>query len=53
MTGVVTGGWGFVIAAYGLTTIFLGGYTISVIMRYRAEMARSERDEKRMNEVNK
>ena len=53
MNGVITGGWGFVIAAYGLTTIFLAVYTISVIMKYRAEMARSERDEKRMNEVSK
>jgi heme exporter protein D len=37
MSGVVTGGWSFVWAAYGLTALGLGVYTLSVIMRYRKE----------------
>jgi hypothetical protein len=37
MSGTVTGGWGFVIAAYSITGIVLFGYLGSVIQRLRAE----------------
>jgi hypothetical protein len=33
MTGVVTGGWSYVIAAYSLTTLILLGYAISLFKR--------------------
>lgn len=46
MSGVVTGGWGFVWAAYGLTSAILLIYAISVFSRYRAGKARAERDER-------
>lgn len=34
--GVLGGGWNFVIAAYGLTAVFLAGYAWSLISRARA-----------------
>jgi heme exporter protein D len=34
MTGVVTGGWGFVWSAYAITLLVLGGYAVSVLQRY-------------------
>lgn len=40
MTGVVTGGWEFVWAAYGVTVAVLGGYAATVLIRFRAEQAR-------------
>jgi heme exporter protein D len=40
--GVITGGWGFVWAAYGLTFSILAIYTISVLVRYRAEKLRGK-----------
>ena len=43
--GVVTGGWEFVWAAYGLTALILGVYAASVLMRYRAELRRSTNEE--------
>jgi heme exporter protein CcmD len=42
MTGVVTGGWEFVWAAYGLTTLVLAVYTASVFARYRRERRRTD-----------
>lgn len=33
--GVVSGGWGFVWAAYGITAAVLIVYTISLVMRLR------------------
>jgi len=42
--GVVTGGWGFVWAAYGLSFTIYAIYTISVIVRWRRERARAERE---------
>jgi len=45
MSGVVAGGWSFVIAAYGLTALFLAVYTISVVVRYRAEVRRDRDSE--------
>ena len=33
MTGVVQGGWEFVVAAYGITGVVLVAYTVWVIVR--------------------
>jgi hypothetical protein len=33
--GVIAGGWGYVIAAYGLTALLLGGYCVSLILKLR------------------
>ncbi len=50
--GVVTGGWGFVIAAYSLTAVLFLGYTISIYSRFRAEKERFLREQRnRSNEV--
>jgi len=35
MTGVIQGGTEFVIAAYVVTALVLGGYTASVVARFR------------------
>jgi len=35
MSGTITGGWGFVIAAYSLTTIALLIYGVTLITRLR------------------
>jgi hypothetical protein len=43
-TGVIQGGWPFVIAAYTVTATILGGYTISVYMRYRRELERRRKE---------
>jgi len=43
-TGVVTGGWEYVIAAYVVSLVILVSYTASVVMRYRAEARRAERE---------
>jgi hypothetical protein len=43
MMGVVEGGWEFVIAAYAVTALVLGGYGLSVFLRWRA----ARRDEAR------
>jgi heme exporter protein CcmD len=42
MSGVVSGGWEFVIAAYAMTALVLGGYAVSVLVRYRAERRRPD-----------
>jgi hypothetical protein len=44
VSGVVEGGWGFVVAAYLVTALALGGYATSVFLRYRAETRRAARD---------
>ena len=49
--GVIEGGWGFVWAAYLVTAVVLGGYTISVVLRLRDEQARSEREARRTEEA--
>ena len=41
--GVISGGWEFVWAAYGVSAVILMGYAVSVIARYRAH--RRRRDE--------
>jgi hypothetical protein len=37
VSGVVIGGFKFVIAAYVISTIVLGGYVLSVLVRLRQE----------------
>lgn len=39
-SGVVTGGWEYVWAAYGVTLTVLGAYAATVLVRFRAERAR-------------
>jgi hypothetical protein len=33
--GYITGGWSFVVAAYGLTALVLASYGISLVVRLR------------------
>jgi heme exporter protein D len=40
MTGVLTGGWSYVWAAYGLTTAALLIYAVSLFMRLKEERQR-------------
>ncbi len=42
-TGVIHGGWGFVVAAYSVTAVVLGGYALSIYLRYRSERDRAGR----------
>lgn len=39
-SGVISGGWEFVWAAYGVTVAVLGAYAGTVLFRFRAERAR-------------
>ena len=39
-TGVITGGWGFVWAAYSVPAVILTGYAVSGLARYRAQRRR-------------
>jgi heme exporter protein CcmD len=41
--GVISGGWEFVWAAYAVSAAILGGYAVSVIVRYRAQRRRQGR----------
>lgn len=41
MTGVVTGGWGYVVAAYSITGAALLIYGVTLITRLREEWSRS------------
>jgi len=36
MNGILSGGWNFVIAAYAITAIVMGGYCARVISAFRA-----------------
>jgi hypothetical protein len=36
MSGTITGGWGFVWAAYGITATVLALYAVSLLMRLRS-----------------
>ncbi len=49
--GYLEGGWEFVWTAYGVSALVYLGYAASVILRYRAERARAEREAKRAPEV--
>ena len=51
MTGVITGGWGFVVGAYALTGVVLGIYVISVLSRHSREFRNLERQSTRATEV--
>lgn len=42
MSGMIPGGWNFVVAAYSLTALVLTIYGVSVIMRLRAEIRRND-----------
>ena len=41
MSGVVQGGWEYVIAAYAVTAAVLGGYAVSIFFRLRTERQRA------------
>ncbi len=49
--GVLVGGWEYVWLAYSASALVLGGYAISVYLRYRAERKRRQREERRSAEV--
>jgi hypothetical protein len=44
VSGVVSGGWEFVAAAYLVTAALLGGYTASVFLRLRTERQRAAKE---------
>ena len=44
MSGEIADGWPFVWAAYAVTAAMLGGYAVSLLLRYRAERRRSDLD---------
>jgi hypothetical protein len=43
MTGVIVGGWEYVVAAYMITGATLAVYGLSIASRYRNEMKRRDR----------
>ena len=43
-SGVIQGGWEFVVAAYSVTAVVLIGYALSIHVRYRAERKRQARE---------
>ena len=44
MSGMIPGGWNFVVAAYSVTAIVLTVYGVTVIARLRSEIARRNHD---------
>jgi len=44
MSGMIPGGWNFVVAAYSVTAIVLTVYGASIIARLRSEMTRRNHD---------
>ena len=50
MSGALVGGWEYVWLAYGTTLVVLGGYALSIFIRYRAEMKRHERQTRHAGE---
>jgi len=42
-SGVISGGWEFVTAAYAITAVFLGGYVVSVLARFSRESKAARR----------
>ena len=44
-SGVIQGGWEFVVAAYVISAAVLGGYAISVHARFRRERGRRRLEE--------
>jgi len=51
ITGVLTGGWEFVWLAYVVSALVLISYAASIVVRYRAELRRREREARRETEV--
>lgn len=51
MTGVLQGGWEFVIAAYAVSALCFAFYFLSVHLRYRAERRHAARAAQRSAEV--
>ena len=47
VSGMIEGGWEYVIAAYVVTGVVLLGYTLSVVTRWRAANRRAEREARR------
>jgi hypothetical protein len=43
MSGMIQGGWEYVVAAYVISAAILSGYAVSVFARYRREKSRQER----------
>lgn len=39
-TGVISGGWEYVWAAYSVSAVILTGYVVSILARYRAQRRR-------------
>jgi len=39
MNGLVSGGWSYVIAAYGLSALILGGYAVRTVVAYLAHIS--------------
>ena len=48
--GVVVGGWEYVWLAYVATGLALGGYAVSVCLRYLTEWKRLQREDDRAGE---
>jgi hypothetical protein len=44
MTGMIPGGWNFVVAAYSVTALVLTIYGATVIARLRTELSRRNHD---------
>jgi hypothetical protein len=44
MTGVIVGGWEYVVAAYVLTAAVLTFYGLSIVIRYRSETKRRDHE---------
>jgi hypothetical protein len=47
VSGVIAGGWEYVVAAYVVTGMVLLGYAVSILARLRAESRRAEREARR------
>lgn len=41
MTGMIEGGWEYVVGAYVVSALVLGGYAVSLYLRLRAASGRS------------
>jgi hypothetical protein len=46
LSGVIAGGWEFVVAAYAVSAGILATYATSVFLRYRTERRRLAREER-------
>lgn len=41
MSGVVSGGWGYVIAAYAITFVVIGAYVVHTMIAFHAQRRQS------------